>query len=151
MMYLMHFVCLYNITGGVSKTTRYYDNKRIGIPIDTPVSIGGDWYGEPQRDFYCEYCQRRLLKLQNNTGNFSYYCNACSITTNPDEKEMRSKGKLETMPGPPNTPLATTKFKELTLGRKKTEVRGGLAELQRRGMKITSYSESNVRRERNND
>jgi hypothetical protein len=35
--------------------------------------------------------------------------------------------------------------------RRKTEVRGGLAELQRRGMKITNYSETNVRRERDND
>jgi hypothetical protein len=53
--------------------------------------------------------------------------------------------------GPPDTPLATTKFKEPTIGRKPKEIRGGLAELQRRGMKITNYSEQNVRRERDSD
>jgi hypothetical protein len=38
------------------------------------------------------------------------------------------------------------------LKRKKTEVKGGLAEIAKRGsIRITSYTESNTKRERDND
>jgi hypothetical protein len=73
------------------------------------------------------------------------------MTVNPEESELRAESDIYAPSGVNTTPYASTKFKEPTLGRKKTEVRGGLAELQRRGMKIISYSESNVRRERGND
>lgn len=123
--------------------TKWYDDqhKYRQVP-EPPISVGGNWYGEPQREFYCEYCQRRLSKLTSHGLSLSWYCSHCQIESKPDEKEMRSKGKLETMPGPPDIPLATTKFKELDLRRKKTEIKGGLAELQKRGIKITSYTES---------
>jgi hypothetical protein len=50
------------------------------------------------------------------------------------------------MPEGVNTTPYVAHPPEPELRRKKTEVKGGLAALQKRGMKITSYSESNVKR-----
>jgi hypothetical protein len=60
---------------------------------------------------------------------------------------MRSKGKLETMPGPPDTPLASTKFKEPSVDRKPVEPKGLFKFLRDRGMKITNYNERGWRKE----
>jgi hypothetical protein len=148
----MHSVYLVNIIGGVSEMTKWYDDQhKYRQDPGTPIVAGAaDWYGEPQREYYCEYCQRRLMKLQNNTGNFSYYCNTCSITTNPDEREMRSKGKLQTAEGPPDTPLASTKFKEPTISRKPVEPKGAFAALRARGIRIKNYNEHGWRKEKDN-
>jgi hypothetical protein len=123
--------------------TKWYDDQhKYRQDPGTPIVAGRDWYGEPQREFYCEYCQRRLSRLTSHGLSPSWYCSFCQIESIPDEKEMRSKGKLETMPGPPDTPLATTKFKEPTVGRTPPPIRGSFAELQRRGIKITNYKDT---------
>jgi hypothetical protein len=90
-------------------------------------------------------CNRILSKLQDRNGaNESFYCSSCSIEVFPSEVEsLRSKNKLTTPEGVYNqTPYASTKFTEPDLRKKKVEIKGGLAELQKRGIKITSYTES---------
>jgi hypothetical protein len=122
--------------------TKWYDDQHKYRPdSDTPISVGGNWYREPQREFYCEYCQRRLSKLQNNTGNVSYYCSACSVEVDPSLTEVRSKSRLSTPEGPPETPYVSTKFTEPTVGRKPVEPKGSFAALRARGIKITNYKD----------
>jgi hypothetical protein len=123
--------------------TKWYDDQhKYRQDPGTPIVAGGNWYGESQREFYCEYCQRRLAKLTSHGLSPSWYCSHCQIESKPDEKEMRSKGKLETAEGPPDTPLASTNFKEPTVGRTPPPIRGTFAELQRRGMKIKNYKDT---------
>lgn len=124
--------------------TKWYDDQhKYKQDPGTPISVAGNWYGVPQREFYCEYCQRRLSKLTDRSGlSPSWYCSFCQIESSPDEKEMRSKGKLETAEGPPDTPLASTKFKEPSVGRGKKELTGSFKILRDKGMRFTSVTES---------
>lgn len=73
--------------------------------------------------------------------NVSYYCVTYSIEINPEETEVRSKSRLTTPEGINQTPYVAYP-PEPDLRRKKTEIKGGLAELQKRGIKVTSYTES---------
>jgi hypothetical protein len=83
-----------------------------------------------------------LSKLTDSSGqNQNYYCNHCSIEFNPSKSEVRSKSKLTTPEGPPETPYVAYP-PEPELRKKKVEIKGGLAELQKRGISITSYTES---------
>lgn len=81
------------------------------------------------------------MKLQNNTGNISYYCNTCSITTNPEESELRAKSSIEPHEGTNKTPLASTKVRFPEVGREPVEPKGAFAALRARGIRITNYKE----------
>jgi hypothetical protein len=59
-----------------------------------------------------------------------------------DRVSEMSNCKLEVPTGVNQNPYASTKFPEPDLKKKKTEIKGGLAELQKRGIRITSYTES---------
>jgi hypothetical protein len=74
--------------------------------------------------------------------NVSYYCNFCSVETNPQEKELRSKPRIEPHEGGNKVPLVSTKFTEPTVGRKKKELTGSFKVLRERGMKFTNITES---------
>lgn len=133
-------------------TTKYFAEKnKFNKNNDTPIVAN---YGATNeyKSYYCNWCSRRLSEIQGRSGeNDAYYCDFCSIETNPDNEELRAESDITTPEGVNKVPLATTKFKEPTVGRQPVEIKGGLAELQRRGMKITSYSESNTKRKRDND
>ena len=83
----------------------------------------------------------RLSKLiQRNGLSPSWYCNRCHVEYDP-EAELRSKSKISMSEGPPDTPLASTNFKEPTVGRSPPPEPSTFAELQRRGMKIKNYKD----------
>lgn len=60
---------------------------------------------------------------------------------NPEETDVRSDSPLTTSDGPIEHPSVAYP-PEPELKRKKTEIKGGLAELQKRGFKIKNYTES---------
>jgi hypothetical protein len=57
----------------------------------------------------------------------------------PSFTELRSKSRLTVPEGPPDKPLASTKFTEPTVGKQPPEIKGGLAALKAKGLKITNY------------
>jgi hypothetical protein len=127
--------------------TKYYDNRNKGIPnpdSDLPVSVPN--YDQIATDFheerYCPYCNFRLSKLQDHGSNVDWYCSKCVISY-PNKSESKSKSRLSTPQKSNNERPAVSYLPEPGLRRKKTEVKGGLAELQKRSsIKITSYTES---------
>jgi hypothetical protein len=122
--------------------TIYHDKNRRGRePNDTPIVAS--YNTNEHKDFYCKWCSRLMTRLiDSSRQNISWFCSACNIETNPEIDSLRSKSRLEVPEGVNQNPYASTKFLEPDLRKKKTEIKGGLAELQKRGIKITSYTES---------
>jgi hypothetical protein len=92
---------------------------------DTPISVGAEeWNAESRPPYICDFCHHTLIKLQNKT-NVSWWCRNCNSEYDP---EAVTNPSISYAPEP-------------TLKRKGKEVKGGLAELQRRGLKISNYTE----------
>jgi hypothetical protein len=70
-----------------------------------------------------------------------YYCSKCVINY-PDKSETKSKSRLSTPQKSNNERPAVAYPPTIDLRKKKTDIKGGLAELQKRGIKVTSYTES---------
>jgi hypothetical protein len=123
--------------------TKYYSEKhRFDNNYDTPIAVRDYTNTSSDHTYYCSWCQRQLIKLHGRSGeNVSYYCNFCSIETNPEEKELRSKSRIEPHEGTNKIPLASTKFPECSVGKTPPPIRGTFAELQRRGIKIKNYKD----------
>jgi hypothetical protein len=132
--------------------TRYYDNKRIAAPADTPITAGTEWTQDPRREYVCSYCNRTMTKLQDrNSANISYFCNMCNVQTNAEETDnLRTRSRLQMPEGGNTTPYVSTNFKEPTIGREPVTPKGSFAALQQRGIKIKNYNERGWRKEKDN-
>ena len=108
---------------------------------DTPISLHNYEQIDSRTEHYCPFCQLKLSRLVDRSGlNPSYYCSKCVIEY-PDESDVKSKSYMLT-PQKFNPTPYTAYAPEPELGKKKTEIKDGLAELQKRGVRITSYKES---------
>jgi DNA-directed RNA polymerase subunit RPC12/RpoP len=120
---------------GPGSSSKYNEDRNRWTPKDTgvPISLPNYEQIDSRKEFYCPYCQLRLSKLIDSSGqNTSYYCSKCTIEY-PDQSEVKSKSSLSTPRKSNNdNPLASTKFKEPTVGKEPTEIKGGLAELMER-------------------
>ena len=105
------------------------------------VTIGDEWTGEEQPSYICDSCHCSLVRLSDrNNQNESWYCNRCSIEY-PDVTNIRHQLKI-TVPDrniePAVTSIQTNMADEVEI-RHTVPIRGGFAELQKKGLKITSY------------
>jgi hypothetical protein len=125
--------------------TKYYEDRNKGRKQDdTPISLRNYQDTYEDRTLICSFCNRTMQRLFDASKlNPSWYCSFCNTETNSEEADnLRTRPRLQMPEGVNTTPYATTKFPEPGLGRKKTEVKGGLAELAKKGsIRITSYSE----------
>jgi hypothetical protein len=126
--------------------TKYYSDKnKFRINNDTPISVPN--YEQIERDSreerFCPYCQFKLSRFIDSSGsNPSFYCSKCTIEY-PDKSETKSKSRLNTPQKSNNENPRVAYPPEVESKRKKTEVKGGLAELAKRGsIRITHYTES---------
>jgi hypothetical protein len=108
------------------------------------IAIDADSLREEDRVYICVYCRRDIIRMSDG----EYYCNNCNIPFWPikTKQPLREKQKIATpksvntetlisiVPDDPNEGVSTTYGKPV-------KVRGGLKELQNRGIKITNYSE----------
>ena len=105
---------------------------------------------DPDDDiYYCSYCHVKLIPLPKGL----YECPRCVIRFNPDndtdQRGMRRGTMINTIEGPisvaaPKEVAVSTTPSNLPnpFDRQPAQVRGGLAELQKKGIKITSYQDS---------
>jgi hypothetical protein len=128
--------------------TKYYDNRNRGIPNqDLPISIPDYTNIESREERFCPYCNIKLSRLIDSSGlNPSWYCGKCVIEY-PEKSETKSTSRLSTPQQKSNNERPAVSYApEPGLVRKKTQVKGGLAELAKRGsIKITHYTESNTK------
>jgi hypothetical protein len=125
--------------------TKYFDSSHRYKPKeDTPIPISDQWTRDPNPSYYCNYCQRRLSKLQGRSGeNVAYYCVTCSIEVevDPSLTELRSASKLSVPDGPIEHPSVAFP-PEVSIGRKKKELTGSFKVLQQKGARFTNITES---------
>lgn len=70
-----------------------------------------------------------------------YHCNHCNNSAYPEVEQLRSKSKITTPIGLNLEPCLSYLPEPNDLSKPPVEINGGLAELKRRGIKITSYKE----------
>jgi hypothetical protein len=126
-----------------NQLTKYYDNRNRGIRnADVPISLPNYENIDSREERYCPYCNIRLSWLIDSSGlNPSWYCGKCTIEY-PDKSEVKSKSSLSTPRKSNNERPAVAYPPEPSLGKKDHSIKGALAELQKRGLKITNYTES---------
>jgi hypothetical protein len=120
-----------------------WHNDQHRFQQDNDLPIVANYGPDENRSFYCE-CQRRMIKLQNNTGNISYFCSNCNTTeNNPEGSELRTASDIYAPEGVNKIPLATTKFVDKTVGKQPRTIKGGLKALTESGrIRVTSYQET---------
>ena len=109
---------------------------------DNKVVIGDEWIGDDNPVFSCDFCNRVLIKLADrNRMNISYFCSFCKIPFDPSQTEIRKKSKLETPNKNIEPAVSTTPgIPDISI-RKEPELRGGFAQLAKKGtIRFTSYS-----------
>jgi hypothetical protein len=123
--------------------TRYFSERnKFNKEDDTPISIRNYNEDTSQKTYYCNFCNRNLVKLTDSKGSSpSWYCPNCNTEVDPSITEVRSKSPLSVPEGPPEHPLASTKFKEPSFGKTPREYKGAFAALKARGIKMTYYKD----------
>jgi hypothetical protein len=110
------------------------------------IAIGEEWAEEERIEYICPSCHQNLVKISDRQGNNEeWFCRNCSIPY-LDTKEIRHRHKLsvplETEPAVSIINYDYNKDMEI---RHPKELRGGIAELQKRGMKIIYFEDSSQR------
>jgi hypothetical protein len=125
------------------KFKKHPSNKYLskGKPKEDKVVIAEEEYETPEVTiFICNYCNRDLIKLSDGNGNnVSWYCNNCSIPFEPENEPIRHKQKLEVPDRNVEPAIATTPgIPDISI-RHTPPIRGGFAELQKKGLRIKDY------------
>jgi hypothetical protein len=111
-------------------------------PNKDKTIIGDEWSGEDNPEYSCSWCNRTLSKLIDSSGeNPSLYCGYCKISFDSSGTQVRKKSKLGTQreeiePAAASIQIDPTKAVEI---RHTPEIRGGFAELQKKGLRIKDY------------
>ena len=104
--------------------------------------IGDQWNGDDSPpDLICSWCQCSLVRLSSGNNTPSWFCRRCQIPFEPNEIEIRKKSKLGTQREevePAVASIQTDIIKEVEI-RHTPEIRGGFAELQKKGLRIKDY------------
>jgi hypothetical protein len=96
----------------------------------------------PERiELICNYCNTGpLVTIADKTGNGNLFCRHCGASYDTEDDTVRHKQRLivpeETEPAVASIQTDITKEVEI---RHTPPIRGGLAELQRKGLRITDY------------
>jgi hypothetical protein len=111
-------------------------------------TIGEQDIGKDEHtEYICSQCNcGPLVIINDKAGNSDRFCRRCGITFSMDDNTVRHRHRLEV---PQETEAAIsivnvdyTKDVEI---RHPKELRGGIAELQKRGLKITYFDDSSQR------
>lgn len=109
--------------------------------------IGKEDIGEDERvEYICPECHQNLVKLSDLQGNNQeWFCRNCSIPY-LDTKEIRHTHKLSVPEETePSVSIINYDYNKDVEIRHAKELRGGIAELQKRGLKITYFDDSSQR------
>jgi DNA-directed RNA polymerase subunit RPC12/RpoP len=112
-------------------------------PKPDKVVISSEYYtNEIKPSYLCSFCNQTLIRLtdagQNNT---SFWCRSCSVEYNPESENLRRESRLivpDRNSEAAVTSIQTNMADEVEI-RHTPEIRGGFAELQKKGIKITNY------------
>ena len=113
-----------------------------GKPKDDKVVISSEFYENDRPSYICSFCNQSLIRLTDaGMNNTTFWCRHCSIEFNPESENLRKESKL-IVPDRNIEPAVTsiqTNMEDSVAIRHTPEIRGGFAELQKKGIKIKDY------------
>ena len=124
---------------GTNSTKRV--NKLL-TPANDKAVISSEYYTNNIKPSYiCSFCNQTLTRLtdtgQNNT---TFWCRNCSVEFDPESDNIRRESKLvvpDRNVEPPITSIGVTPDVSI---KHTPPLRGGFAELQKKGLRFISYS-----------
>ena len=115
---------------------------RMAKPKDDKVVISSEFYENERPSYICSMCNQTLIRLTDaGQNNQTYWCRHCSIEFDPESENLRKESKLivpDRNIEPAVTSIQTNMEDSVTI-RHTPEIRGGFAELQKKGIKIKDY------------
>jgi hypothetical protein len=111
-------------------------------PKDDKVVISSEYYtNEIKPSYLCSFCNQTLSRLTDaGQNNSTFWCRHCSIEWDPEAENLRKESKL-TVPDRNIEPAITSVGNVPDVSIRHTPpLRGGFAELQKKGIRVTSYS-----------
>lgn len=112
------------------------------------VVIDEDEFSDSERvEYVCNFCHTGpLVTINDKAGNSDLFCRRCSAVFDPQDNTIRHKQRLsvplEIEPAATSTPGIGV---DAVAIRHPKELRGGIAELQKRGLKITYFATNHSR------
>ena len=104
------------------------------------VIISSEYYTNDRPSYICSFCNQTLSRLTDSGGqNTAYWCRHCSVEFNPEDENLRKESKI-TVPDRNIEPAVSTTpgIQDISI-RHTPPIRGGFAELQKKGIKIKDY------------
>jgi DNA-directed RNA polymerase subunit RPC12/RpoP len=124
--------------------SRSHSHEPLGKPNNNrdKVVISSEYYQNERPSYLCSFCNQTLIRLTDaGQNNSTYWCRHCSIEFNPEDENLRKESKLivpDRNSEAAVTSIQTNMADEVEI-RHTPEIRGGLAELQKKGLKIKNY------------
>ena len=117
-------------------------NRLITSNQTDKVVISSEFYKNERPSYICSFCNQTLIRLTDaGMNNTTFWCRHCSIEFDPESENLRKESKL-IVPDRNIEPAVTsiqTNMEDSVAIRHTPEIRGGFAELQKKGIKIKDY------------
>jgi hypothetical protein len=109
-------------------------------PNEDKVIISSEYYKNDRPSYLCSFCNQTLSRLTDSGGqNSCYWCRNCQVGFDPEVENIRKESKLS-VPDRNIEPAITSISNTPDVSIRHTPpIRGGMAELQKRGVRVTSY------------
>lgn len=106
------------------------------------VIISSEYYQNERPIYLCSFCNQTLSRLTDaGLNNSTYWCRNCSVEWDPESENLRKESKI-TVPDRNEETLVTSienSMADEVEIRHSVPIRGGFAELQKKGLKIKDY------------
>jgi len=109
-------------------------------PTNDKIIISSEYYENDRPSYICSFCNQTLSCLTDaGQNNSTFWCRHCSIEWDPEAENLRKESKL-TVPDRNIEPAVSTTpgIPDISI-RHEPPLRGGFAELQKKGIKIKDY------------
>ena len=111
-------------------------------PSDNKVVISSEYYQNDRPTYLCSFCNQTLIRLTDaSQSNTAWFCRHCLVEFDSESENLRKESKL-VVPDRNIEPAATSiqnNMADKVEIRHTPPIRGGFAELQKKGLKITDY------------
>jgi len=109
-------------------------------PNEDKVVISSGYYQNDRPSYICSFCHQTLIKLTDaGQNNSTHWCRNCQVEFDPEVENIRKESKLS-VPDRNIEPAITSIGNTPDISIRHTPpIRGGFAELQKKGLRIKDY------------
>jgi hypothetical protein len=109
-------------------------------PREDKTIIADEYSGEDRPEYLCSFCNITLLRLTDSGGqNATYWCRRCNVEFDLEAENLRKESKIAVPDRNQEVAITSVGSTPDVSIRHIPPIRGGFAELQKKGIKITSY------------